>query len=218
MRLVTSRTGGGLGVGIYGSRLAAKLAGVSLRQLRYWVSKGLLRPSIHRAGRGGRDLYAYTDLVQAKAIGRLRKQGASLQKISRSLAYLREALPQDELWHEKTLVTDGETVFGLLAPGATHDLAHRSPGQRVFEVFLGDLERELSQAGDLIGIGRHVEVDVHVQGGSPVVRGTRIPTRLIGELLREGVELRTITEMYPNLTRDGVEAAQEFERQLSAVG
>jgi uncharacterized protein (DUF433 family)/DNA-binding transcriptional MerR regulator len=202
---------------MYGSRLAAKLAEVSLRQLRYWVSKGLLRPSIHRAGRGGRDLYAYSDLVQAKAIGRLRKQGASLQRISRSLAYLRDALPEDESWDQKTLVTDGSDVFGLYAPRETLNLTHRSPGQRVFEVFLGDLVDELNKAGQLLGIGGEIEVDTDIQGGSPVLRGTRIPTRLIGELLEEGLPPAQIRQLYPTVTPAGITAAQEFERQLAAV-
>ena len=63
-----------LGQGVYSSRLAAKLAGVSLRQLRYWVHKGLIVPGSFDAPSGGRDLFAYTDIVQARVIGQLRNQ------------------------------------------------------------------------------------------------------------------------------------------------
>lgn len=206
-----------LSSGVYGSRLAAKLAGVTLRQLRYWVSKGLLKPSVYRAGRGGRDLFAYTDLVQARAIGRLRKQRASLRRIGQAIGYLRDALPADEEWHTKTLVMDAGGVLSLFGPDEVLNTTHRSPGQRVFTVFLGDVARDLLNVGEDLSIGRQLEVDRQVQGGSPVIRGTRIPTRLIGELLSEGVGPQRITRMYPGVTRAGIKAAREFERQLAAV-
>jgi Predicted transcriptional regulators len=205
-----------LGTGVYGSRLAAKLAGVTLRQLRYWVRKGILKPSVYQAGRGGRDLFSYTDLVQARAIGRLRKQGASLRRIGQAIDYLRTSLPQDHEWHTKTLVMDGG-ILSLVGPGEVLNTTHQSPGQEVFTVFLGDLTRELLKVGDELSIGHQLEVDRGIQGGSPVIKGTRIPTRLIGELLSEGVGPARIRRMYPGVTAAGITAAQEFERQLAAV-
>jgi uncharacterized protein (DUF433 family) len=205
-----------LGVGVYGSRLAAKLAGVSLRQLRYWVAKGLIQPSVYRAGRGGRDVFAYTDLVEARTIGRLRKQRASLQRIAQSIAYLRSTLPADDHWRTKTLVLDSAGMLALVDE-AVVNTTHKSPGQRVFSVFLGDVATDLLEAGQLLSIGGHLEVNREIQGGSPVIKGTRIPTSLIGELLSEGIEPARIRRMYPGVTQAGIAAAQEFERQLAAV-
>lgn len=211
-------TDSGLARGVYGSRLAAKLAGVSLRQLRYWVSKGLIRPSIYRAGRDGRDLFSYTDLVQARVIGKLRKgkPAASLRTITRALDYLRAELPQSPNWHEKTLVMSSG-VLALMDPGEVVNTTHASPGQRVFTVTLGELTRELLHVSEGLGIGRQLEVDRAVLGGSPVIRGTRIPTRLIGELLAEGVDTEGITRLYPGVSAKAISAAKEFERQLAAV-
>jgi uncharacterized protein (DUF433 family)/DNA-binding transcriptional MerR regulator len=210
-------TRGTIGGGIYASRLAAKLAGVSLRRLRYWVAKGLMEPSLRRGGAGGRDLYSYTDLVHARTIGRLRAQGASLQRIGRAVMYLRQVLPSDEQWHTKTLATDGIRVFVLYGPDEVLEASHRSPGQRVFHVSLAEVAEELKRAGLQIGLGETIQVDPGVQGGAPVIRDTRIPTKLIGELLEEGVAPERIARMYPGVTADAIDAAMEFERQLAAV-
>lgn len=207
----------GLARGVYGTRLAAKLAGVSRRQLRYWVTQGLLQPSIHRAGRGGRDLFSYTDLVQARVIGRLRKQHKTLRVIRRAIDYLRSQLPSDQSWHTKTLVIDSGGLMTLMEPGEIVNTTHESPGQKVFSVFLGEVAKELLHVSDELSIGRELEVNVSIQGGSPVIKGTRIPTRLIGELLREGVEAQRITRLYPSVTPAAITAAKEFERQLAAV-
>lgn len=207
----------GLVKGVYGSRLAAKLADVTLRQLRYWVAQGLIQPSIHRAGRGGRDLFSYTDLVQARVIGRLRKERKTLRLIRRAIVYLRETLPGDEQWHTKSLVVDSTGLLTLMDPGEVVNTTHESPGQKVFTLFLGEVARELLKAGDELSIGRELEVNTSIQGGSPVIKGTRIPTRLIGELLREGVGAQKITNLYPTVTSAAISAAKEFERQLAAV-
>lgn len=164
-------------------------------------------------GRSRADLRSACPSVVAE----LRLQGASLQRISRSINYLREALPADQAWHTKTLVTDGRDVFALYGPGETLSVGRHTRGQRVFEVFLGDLAEELTRAGTLLGIGDNIDVDPNVQAGSPVIRDTRIPTKLISDLLAEGVPAARITSMYPGVTEAGVRAAREFERQLAAV-
>lgn len=207
----------GLVRGVYGSRLAAKLAGISLRQLRYWVSTGLLQPSVYKAGRGGRDLFSYTDLVQARVIGRLRKKGWTLPKIRRAIAYLQTTLPETESWHRQTLIADPSGLLTSLAPEEVVNTTHQSPGQKVFPIFLGDVVREIVSAGEALSIGRELEVNAAVQGGSPVIKGTRIPTRLIGDLLDEGVDAARITHLYPTVSPAAINAAKEFERQLAAV-
>ena len=108
----------------------------------------------------------------------------------------------------------GSSVYG---PGETLSVGRHTRGQRVFEVFIGDLAEELTRAGTLLGIGDNIDVDPNVQAGSPVIRDTRIPTKLISDLLAEGVPAARITSMYPGVTEAGVRAAREFERQLAAV-
>lgn len=119
-------------------------------------------------------------------------------------------------WHTKTLVTDGQDIFAWYGPSETYSTVRR-PGQRVFEIFLGDVAKELDRAGNVLGFGKWLDVSPEVRGGAPVVRNTRLPTKLIGDLVREGVTPRELQAMYPGLTSRQIRAADELERQLEAV-
>src|SRR5215471_11925764 len=50
-----------------------------------------------------------------------------------------------------------------------------------------------------------------VQAGEPVVKGTRIPARLIADLVRQGVPRAKLRSEY-DLTREQIEAAILFDR------
>ena len=62
----------------------AKLAGVSIRTLRYYDEKGLLKPSGHRES--GYRLYSLHDLVRLEQITTLKFLGLSLEQIREVLA------------------------------------------------------------------------------------------------------------------------------------
>jgi uncharacterized protein (DUF433 family) len=51
-------------------------------------------------------------------------------------------------------------------------------------------------------------------GGKPVVRGTRIPVRLVLEYLAEDPEVKTLLEAFPRLTREDVKACLDYARDL----
>src|SRR5262249_5719516 len=50
-----------------------------------------------------------------------------------------------------------------------------------------------------------------VQAGEPLVKGTRIPARLIADLVRQGVPRNNLRSEY-ELTREQIEAAVMFDR------
>jgi DNA-binding transcriptional MerR regulator len=59
-------------------------------------------------------LYSFTDLIQFKVAKFLRDQGLSLQKIRKSLNFLRRHLPEIERpLVQLRFLTDGETIFVL---------------------------------------------------------------------------------------------------------
>ncbi len=205
-----------LGQGVYSSRLAARLASVSMRQLRYWGSQDIVRASVYDAPRHGRDLYSYTDLVQVRVVARLRKQGASLQKIRKAVDWLRDVLSTDTEWHTKTLTTDGKTIFAFIEPDEVYH-AEGPQGQRVFHVSLREVEQDLREIGRELGIGDRVNINPAVQGGAPVVRNTRLPTNFLYQLLSEGVSPEQILSHYPGLEADDIQAAQRFEEKLKAA-
>ena len=82
-----------------------------------------------------------------------------------------------------------------------------------FEVKISDLEREAAENFRTLERARrdHIESRPGVLAGEPVIKGTRIPARLIADLARQGVSTRNIENEY-DLTRSQIEAAILFDR------
>jgi uncharacterized protein (DUF433 family) len=55
-----------------------------------------------------------------------------------------------------------------------------------------------------------IEIHPKVMLGKPVVRGTRIPVELILRKLSEGASEKDLTDAYPRLTRDDIQAASGY--------
>jgi uncharacterized protein (DUF433 family) len=49
-----------------------------------------------------------------------------------------------------------------------------------------------------------------IMGGTPVIRGTRIPVHLIAEMRRQGASVEEILEGYPSLTLEQVGLAELY--------
>jgi len=97
----------------FNAKQVRELAGITKKQVVYWDSKGLVKPSIRpAAGRGSQRLYSYVDLLALRTVKGLRDQGVSLQKIRKCVSYLRKHLPDiSKPLSFCRLVTDGNTVI-----------------------------------------------------------------------------------------------------------
>ena len=90
----------------------SELSQVPPHQLRYWDRIGLLKPSVKAsAGKGSARLYSEEDVEAARTIGRLRKEGASLQKIRKAVARIQNGMTGINRWEEYTFVVDGKNVI-----------------------------------------------------------------------------------------------------------
>ncbi|MGH7899552.1 MAG: MerR family transcriptional regulator [Candidatus Binatia bacterium] len=127
----------------FGSRSAGRIVGITPRQIQYWDETGLVKPSARpAAGRGTRRSYSFVDLVRLSVVRALIERGLKPRTIRRSLAALRDVVPQllDPL-AELKLVTDGERLFLVTADRERIlDVLER---QFVFSLALGPLVREL---------------------------------------------------------------------------
>jgi uncharacterized protein (DUF433 family) len=54
--------------------------------------------------------------------------------------------------------------------------------------------------------------DPEVLAGKPVVRGTRVPVELVLKRLAQDLDVDTVLEAYPRLTREDVRACLEHSR------
>jgi DNA-binding transcriptional MerR regulator len=129
--------------------------GITYRQLDYWARTGLVTPSIREAGGSGTQrLYSFQDLVVLKVIKKLTDAGVSLQRVRKSIAYLRQS------GHDQptgiTLMSDGSSVYACESEDEIIDLVKRGQGvfaialDRVWEdlsVSLGKRKRDRTRAG-----------------------------------------------------------------------
>ncbi len=99
----------------FSSKTVSRIIGIPTRVIDYWDRTNFIKPSISEAsGYGSVRLYSFTDLIQFKVAKFLRDRGLSLQKIRKSLNYLRKHLPEVEKpLAQLRFLTDGETIFVL---------------------------------------------------------------------------------------------------------
>ena len=126
-------------VGFSGTR-AAKVVGITYRQLDYWARTDLIRPSLSdAAGSGSRRRYSYNDLLELKAIKKLLDAGIKLEQVRKGFENLREHVGADIA--AAHIVIDGNSV-SLCDQGGLIDLINT--GQGVLNVLsMGGVKTEL---------------------------------------------------------------------------
>jgi len=145
----------------YNSKTVCKLVGISKRQIGYWDETHLIKPSVQEAGgRGSVRLYSFADLVQLAVVKSLIDQGISLQKIRKSINYLKKNFPQIEKPLAKLkFLTDGKTIF-VLTSNNKEILDTLADGQLVFSIALGQIIEKLK--GEVASISRDRKYKVKV--------------------------------------------------------
>ncbi len=93
---------------------AAKVVGITYRQLDYWARTDLIRPSLSDAtGSGSRRRYSYKDLLELRVIKTLLDAGIKLESVRDVFEYLRRHVDEDIA--SAHLVINGNSV--VLAQG-----------------------------------------------------------------------------------------------------
>lgn len=118
----------------FSSKQVCEITGITSRQLIYWDKQGYAKPTIMPAkGKGSQRLYSYADMLSLLTIKHFREEGISLQKIGKSVRYLRKHLPDiSQPLNFCTLITDGDTVYLVEDEQTLIDTVRRQ-GQRVFK-------------------------------------------------------------------------------------
>ncbi len=149
----------------FNSKTVSRILGIPLRVVDYWDRTNFIKPSVHEAsGYGSMRLYSFTDLIQFRVAKFLRDQGLSLQKIRKSLNYLRKHLPEIE----KPLVqlrflTDGETIF-VLTNKDREIIDTLKKGQYVLAIAIGELINDLKGKTSKMTMDRVYMVQVSRRG------------------------------------------------------
>jgi DNA-binding transcriptional MerR regulator len=129
----------------YNAELAACISGCSPRQIRYWRDTGIIQPAKVEIGESGKrnDLYDFRNLVELKTLVGMLRGGISLQKIRKTLAYLRRNTDRPNPLYGCKLITDGSTIFEICEKDQTI-LDTLRDGQSVFCIALDGIVEELS--------------------------------------------------------------------------
>jgi len=136
----------------YSGTQAAKVVGISYRQLDYWARTDLIRPSLtDAAGSGSRRRYSYADLLELKTIKKLIDAGIKLEQVRKVFSYLRQHVSTDiasahiVIDGGRVVLCDGDELVDVL-----------KNGQGVLNVLsLGGVKDELEAdlAADIATIG-----------------------------------------------------------------
>lgn len=126
------------------TKQVAVFSHLTLRQLNYFDSTGLLSPSIQSAqGRGTYRLYSFRDVVALRLIAKLRKQGISLQAVRKAVDYL-HVVEQTAL-SDGVLAINGEDVVLVERDQLAVSLL-KQPGQLCFLIDMGGIMHEVEEA------------------------------------------------------------------------
>ena len=108
----------------YSGTQAAKIVGITYRQLDYWARTDLIRPSLaEAAGSGSRRRYSYRDLLELRVIKTLLDAGIRLESVREVFAYLRQHVTSDiaaahiVISGNQVMLCDGEELVDVLRRG-----------------------------------------------------------------------------------------------------
>ena len=188
---------------------AARLAGVSIRQVRYWEKARLVHPSISRqlSPRNTVRLFGFTDLLQLLVVAELRDR-LPLQHIRRVVGHLRGRGYEEPL-RQLVFATVGKELY-FQHPDGTWE-GGLAPDQVVFHevIELEPLRRRIDgvrqRPADTVG---EVERARGRLGSKEVFAGTRIPVATVQAYLSRGFSDTDVLREYPDLTSADVETAR----------
>ena len=145
----------------FNSKMVSKIIGIPFRVIDYWDRTNFIKPSVNEAsGYGSMRLYSFADLIQFKVAKFLRDQGLSLQKIRKSLNFLRKHLSEIEKpLAQLRFLTDGETIF-VLTNKNREIIDTLKKGQYVLSIAIGELINELKGETSKMTIDREYMVNV----------------------------------------------------------
>src|SRR3990172_8459597 len=128
----------------FNTKTVVKLTGLTQRQTDYWDRTHFIKPSLKEAaGHGTARLYSFVDLVQLKVAKTLIDKGVSLQKIRKSINFLKKNFPDVEKpLAQMRFITDGETIF-TLSDDKNKILDTLKQGQMVFALAIGEIIEQL---------------------------------------------------------------------------
>jgi DNA-binding transcriptional MerR regulator len=97
--------------GYFSAREVVDLAGVTYRQLDYWVRTGVVHVTIGTAGGARRRLFSFADVVEVRAVRTFVTSGVRLGTVRKAVERVRSELSSGASMASVRLVTDGKELL-----------------------------------------------------------------------------------------------------------
>lgn len=209
--------------GAYNADRAAALSGVPRSTVHYWARTGVIRPSVS----GERvKLWSYGDLMALRVVYWLRQRKTTdggAQIPATSMKVIRRALGQLHKL-DTPLTEDGRGSVWVDAGGELYvrnDAGAETVAGQAVIVDAIDLVAPFTTAEGLRGPDLatprpQVRIVPGRLSGSPHILHTRLETRALFALHRDGLDAAAIHTLYPYVTKTQLAEALDLERQLEA--
>ncbi len=214
-----------VGCGLYTLGKAARLLGVHLNVLRYWVGEGKDAESVIHRQLSDDHLLTFAELMELHFIKMFRDENVSFQAI-RKAAHA-AALKSGSLYPftVKRFDTDGKTIFATLKSKETNRelVEDLQRGQLVFKTVIRPFFKKLDyRPTNEIGLywplkkaGR-VVLDPNRRFGQPLDSETGVPTETLIQAVTagDGQDVKTVAKWF-DIPVEAVKAAIRFEKSLA---
>jgi uncharacterized protein (DUF433 family) len=215
-----------LGYGIYTVADVAKVLGMPIEKVRYWLKEYWdlqLSPESGERNSWGERLdktVNFYTLVEFYVFYQLRLHKVSVKQILKSHRLLREKFSTPYPFASHRIMTDGKAIF--FSPDG-ESIVNATPGLQynLKEVIEDFLEKMEFGAEDQIalrlypgGKNRTIVVDPHHQFGQPVIKGTNILAGTLFALYMGGEKPDFIASIY-DLKKEEVEDAIRFYQKAA---
>jgi uncharacterized protein (DUF433 family) len=196
-----------------------EIQAIRSRSLIRWIRVGLTSPELSVVP--GKDLLiGFEDLISMRVIAILRALGVSWAKIHRAERWLRERTGYirpfaiERVWTETTDVF-AEFHEGFIAASRGGQLAFT----QMLEQYLTSVQDTIFVPYDGIKVAdswtphEDILINPRIQFGEPCIKGTRIRTRVMSELLDGGDTIPYVMRSF-NLTEQQITHTMEWEKRL----
>jgi uncharacterized protein (DUF433 family) len=207
--------------GFYSVQAVSRLTTIPVRTLNEWRQRGIITPSVEmlEEGRSVAEGYSYADLTIIRLIRAFRDDRIDFASAGRALAHLYDRFgPPNQGWADARIYFVGDQIFAERPEEWMTEATHL--GQGTMPELFGEMfpELRLLEAGADILVPEEyrafVEISPEVMGGTPVIRGSRIPTSLLVALRQKGKSVSAISKAYPYTPLRLIKGALAYEDYL----
>lgn len=192
------------------------------RNLIRWIRVGLMSPELRNIP--GRELtISFEDLISMRVIAILRSLGGSWKKIHRAENWLREKTGYPRPFAIERVWTETVDVFASFPIGFIAASRH---GQIAFAEMLGQYLRPVEDmtfmrhdgvsAADTWTPHADVIMNPLIQFGEPCIKGTRIRTRIIWQMVNGGDSISYLVRTF-ELSEQQIDHILEWENRLQTA-